>query len=73
MVDIIRNILNYIVAVRKVALPKIFHTELGEKILNDEMTLKDLAEVAEQLGKPSAPISGNQEGLQTIMNQLLFG
>ena len=50
-----------------------FHTELGEKILNDEMTLKDLAEVAEQLGKPSAPISGNQEGLQTIMNQLLFG
>ena len=50
-----------------------FHTELGEKILNNEMTLKDLAEIAEQLGKPSAPISGNQEGLQTIVNQLLFG
>ncbi len=50
-----------------------FQNELGQKILKNETTLAELAAVADQLGRPENPISGNQEGLQEIVNQLMFG
>ena len=48
-------------------------SELGKKILENKTDLKELAEYADKLGKPENPISGNQEGLQEVVNQLLFG
>lgn len=47
-------------------------TELRKKILNKTSTLEELAAHAEKLGKPELPGSGNQEGLQHIVNDILF-
>lgn len=47
-------------------------TELGKKILNKTSTLEELAAHAEQLGAPELPDSGNQEGLQHVVNDILF-
>lgn len=48
------------------------NTELGKKILNKTSTLEELAAHAEQLGAPELPDSGNQEGLQHVINDILF-
>jgi xylose isomerase len=50
-----------------------FHEGIGAKIRSGEVTLVDLARIAEEKGKPQLPPSGNQEGLQSIVNQILFG
>ena len=50
-----------------------FGTGIGKKIVDGETTLEELAGVAEAMGAPSQPVSGGQEKLQSIVNQLLFG
>ncbi len=50
-----------------------FKTGIGKKIVEGKTTLKELAEYAEKLGEIPQPQSGNQEGLQAIINQILFG
>jgi xylose isomerase len=41
--------------------------------MENRANLKQLAKGAEKLGKPELPGSGNQEGLESIVNQILFG
>jgi xylose isomerase len=48
-------------------------TGLGRKIMEGKTSLKQLAKAAEKEGKPELPGSGNQEGLESIVNQILFG
>jgi xylose isomerase len=48
-------------------------TGLGRKIMEGKVSLKQLARAAEKEGKPELPGSGNQEGLESIVNQVLFG
>ncbi|NLB48386.1 MAG: xylose isomerase [Erysipelotrichia bacterium] len=48
-------------------------TEIGKKILNNEIDLKGLSDYACQLGAPALPGSGRQEMLEAIMNDILFG
>ena len=51
-----------------------FHnTEIGKKILNDQIDLAGLAEYAAKLGAPELPGSGRQEMLEAIVNDILFG
>jgi xylose isomerase len=51
-----------------------FHnTEIGKKILNDEIDLAGLADYAAKLGAPELPGSGRQEMLEAIVNDILFG
>ncbi len=50
-----------------------FNTDIGKKIVDGKTSLKELAEYAEKLGEIPQPQSGNQEGLQAIINQILFG
>lgn len=47
-------------------------TKVGRKILNRETSLSELAAYAAELGAPELPGSGNQEGLESIFNQILF-
>lgn len=46
---------------------------IGKKIVDGETTLAELAAYADKLGAPSFPDSGNQEGLESIVNQVIFG
>lgn len=48
------------------------NTKVGRKILNRETSLAELAAYAAELGAPELPGSGNQEGLESIFNQILF-
>ena len=50
-----------------------YKTGIGAKIVNGQTNLAELAEYAEQLGKPADPGSGEQEYLESVMNQILFG
>lgn len=50
-----------------------FESGIGKKIADGAVTLEELAAYAEQLGAPQLPSSGNQEGLQAIVNQVMFG
>ncbi len=47
-------------------------TEHGKKILQRATSLEELSAYACELGVPELPGSGNQEGLESIMNQILF-
>ena len=47
-------------------------SETGKKILSRQTSLAELAAYADKLGKPELPSSGNQEGLESIFNQILF-
>lgn len=47
-------------------------TETGKKIVSRTTSLAELSAYAEKLGKPELPGSGNQEGLESIFNQILF-
>ena len=49
-----------------------FETELGQKIRNGETTLEELADRAAELKRPENPGSGNQEYLESIMNNILL-
>ena len=49
-----------------------FDTEIGKKIRNGNVTLEELAEKALEMKKVDNVPSGNQEGLQSIINSVLF-
>ena len=49
-----------------------FNEGIGAKIRAKETTLEELAAYAADLKAPADPGSGNQEGLQSIVNQILF-
>jgi xylose isomerase len=49
-----------------------YKTGLGKEIVSGNVKLKDLAKFADDKGAPALPPSGNQEGLQEIINQILF-
>lgn len=48
-------------------------TELGRKILSGNATLEEIAKYAEEKGECPLPGSGKQEGLEAIVNSVLFG
>ncbi len=50
-----------------------FKSGIGEKIALRKTSLAELAEYAAGLRAPELPGSGNQEGLESIFNQILFG
>ena len=47
-------------------------TGMGKNILARKISLSELAAYADKLGAPALPASGNQEGLESIFNQILF-
>lgn len=49
-----------------------FDTEIGKKIRNGNVTLEELAEKALEMKTVDNVPSGNQEGLQSIINSVLF-
>ncbi|SDJ40421.1 xylose isomerase [Lachnospiraceae bacterium G41] len=49
-----------------------FNSELGQKIRNGEATLTELAEKASELKNVKTPISGNQEYLEGVFNNILL-
>lgn len=49
-----------------------FSNGVGKKIIEGNSTLAELAELAESMGAPMLPKSGNQEYLQSIVNSILF-
>ena len=49
-----------------------FESGIGAKILSGDTTLAELAAEAEKLNIPPAPGSGEQEYLESIVNQILF-
>lgn len=50
-----------------------YNSGIGKKIVDGKTTLAELAAYADKLGSPSLPDSGNQEGLEAIVNQVIFG
>lgn len=49
------------------------NSEIGKKILSDKTSLEELASYADSLGAPALPSSGNQEYLQHVVNNVIFG
>ena len=49
-----------------------FNDGIGAKIRQDKTNLKELSEYAEKLGKPELPLSGKQEYLEGVVNNILF-
>lgn len=49
-----------------------YDTEIGKRIINNEISLEELAQYAEKIGKPNLPGSGKQEYLESIINSILF-
>ncbi len=49
-----------------------FESKIGKKIVNNEVTLTELSEYAEKMSAPKLPISGRQEYLQGILNEIIF-
>lgn len=49
-----------------------FRSGVGKKITDRKTSLAELAAYADGLGAPALPGSGNQEGLESIFNQILF-
>ena len=50
-----------------------FESVLGQKIINEETSLRELSDYALEKGSIETPISGRQEHLESIINQILFG
>ena len=50
-----------------------FKSELGQRIINGETSLAELAERAQHMGTCPTPNSGRQEYLEGIVNRALFG
>ena len=49
-----------------------FESELGKKIRRGEISLKELADRASEMGTCDAPESGRQEYLESVVNRVLF-
>lgn len=49
-----------------------FSTGIGAKIRNKEVTLEDLSAYAIEKKKPQLPVSGKQEYLESVINQIMF-
>ena len=49
-----------------------FNTELGQKIRKGETTLEELAAKAAELKAPAGPISGQQEYLEGVLNNIIL-
>ena len=49
-----------------------FSTELGQKIRKGETTLEELAARAAELKAPKNPISGQQEYLESVLNNIVL-
>ena len=49
------------------------NTEIGSKILSGNATLEELANYASDKKNVETPISGKQERLESIVNNILFG
>ena len=49
-----------------------FESELGKKVISGNATLSDLAKIAEDMGNCEIPMSGNQEYLQSVINEVMF-
>ena len=49
-----------------------FNSGMGKKITDRKTSLDELAAYADKLGKPELPGSGNEEGLESIINQILY-
>ncbi len=50
-----------------------YQSDIGKRIIDDDISLEELAAYADTLGAPALPGSGNQEGLESIVNQVMFG
>ncbi len=50
-----------------------FHSGIGKRILDGDVTLEELSEYALDKKKIDCIMSGNQEALQSIVNSILFG
>lgn len=50
-----------------------FQQGIGEKIVNNQTSLQELAEYASRMKAPEMPASGRQEYLESVVNQILFG
>ena len=50
-----------------------YTTGIGKKIADRTVTLEELAAYADTMGSPALPGSGDQEGLQSIVNTIMFG
>jgi xylose isomerase len=49
------------------------NTEIGKLIMSDDATLEEVAKYATDKGACALPGSGKQEGLEAIINSILFG
>ena len=49
-----------------------WHSEIGQKIINHEVTLEELSNLALSMGEVTTNTSGSQEYLETIVNNVLF-
>ena len=49
-----------------------FNSELGKKITSGNATLSELAKIAEDMGSCDTPVSGSQEYLQSVVNNIMF-
>ena len=49
-----------------------FKEGIGAKIVSGDTTLEELAAYAEAMGAPELPMSGRQEYLQSIVNEIMF-
>lgn len=48
-----------------------YNSGIGKKIVDGKTTLSELAACTDKLGSPSLPDSGNQAGLESIVNQVI--
>ena len=49
-----------------------FNTELGQRIRKGEATLEELASRAAELKAPKMPVSGKQEYLEGVLNNIIL-
>ena len=49
-----------------------FDSELGKKVRNGESTLEELAQRAADLKAPAIPVSGRQEYLESVLNNIIL-
>ena len=49
-----------------------FNDGIGKEIVSGKLGLEELAAYAEKMGEPQMPVSGRQECLQSIVNNILF-
>lgn len=52
---------------------KSFQEGIGKRIIDNEVTLEEISDYALEKKNITDVMSGNQEGLQSILNSVLFG